>query len=523
MSPRALVLSICLILAAAPAAGDAPTTRPPYPTDLLGPKFSSKAYGLEFRPPADCTEIHKPTPDSVVEFVRDDYNWHLKVWRLRLERSLPLTIHDDQFGQRQDGVLENTVDRLQSNLSGAKILRNEVITVGRARVGMIAVRYDAPTHQRRLAQEAIVEVPDADQRLYYFLEFTGPAKPASEPEDIVNPAEKLAGDTFAQVVDSLTLLDRTDIANDQIQRLYQSRALFAAWSGDHAEPLRAALIPQQWQRIIRDGQDIGYSCAVEDADDKNKPTDNSQIHIAVRSRLIVSPTAHWDTLTKMACSLDRKHEGWSTAAKCAGPKGDLLDSFEQMATSDEQTQPVVIQPQIGREGHLGGDNTEHGLSGQGNVDIRIVRTLEVNTTHRTVQLNPFKIEVPAFYIPQAISYLLPSLLPLDHPKTYMFAVFVPDTQGATPHGTGGQVMARYVDVLPIQQVSFNGQTFQAVQIVDKITLEGPPTLYYYTPDGKLIGSTSTYTQDDKPTTLMVLPTDAATLQRLWKNPDLSLP
>ena len=154
------------------------------------------------------------------------------------------------------------------------------------------------------------------------------------------------------------------------------------------------------------------------------------------------------------------------------------------------------------------------------MDIENVRTLEVMTTHGPVQLSPMKQDVPAFYIPQAIDFLLPTLLPLDRSKTYMFAVFVPDAQN--PAG-GGTVMARYCDVLPVQQVSFNNQTFDSVQVVDRVGLEGPPTTYYFTPEGKFMGSRCVYQDGDDQVTLTVLPADADTLGRLWNQPDLTIP
>jgi hypothetical protein len=84
-------------------------------------------------------------------------------------------------------------------------------------------------------------------------------------------------------------------------------------------------------------------------------------------------------------------------------------------------------------------------------------------------------------------------------------------------------MARYVEVLPIQQVNFRGQTFDAVPITDKITLDGPVTTYYMGLDGKYVGSTTTYTDGDKTTTVEVIPSDSQTIEHIWSHPDLSAP
>jgi hypothetical protein len=517
----ASVLSIFLALLCGIATADDATTQPVdlHPTDLLGPVFTSKLYGLQFRAPLDCEEVHGPTSDAIVEFDRKDYDWRLRAWRLRLQDALPLAGTRDIDGTMHDGVLELALQKLTAGIPDAQVLRNEVINVGTLRVAMIAVRYSTVTQERRLTQQAIVEVPDAGRKLYYFLDLTGPGKPAGEPVDVVNPAEKAAYDTFSEVVDSVVLLDRTQVARDQVERLYETRALFVNWTGDQSQMLRSALLPEQWLRVLRNGRDVGYSYVQETLENQGKSIDDANIRIGIRSRTAVTLASQWDTVTWMTCSLDRKHESWSTLSRNLDARGKQIDAIEQVTTSDEQTKAVALQPQGESDGALGGD-AGTGPLGQGNVDIRTVRELNVLTTHGAIQLNPWKQEVPAFYIPQAINYLLPTLLPLDRPHTYMFAVFVPDAQG--PSG-GGTVMARYCDVLPVEQVSFNNQTFDAVQIIDHVGLEGPPTTYYFTPEGKFMGSRCIYQDGDDQITLTVLPADADTLQRLWIQPDLTIP
>jgi hypothetical protein len=525
------IASICLGLLSAlfcgVAIGDDATTQPDaapdlHPTDLLGPVFTSKLYGLEFRPPLNCEEVHRPTTDTIVEFDRKEYDWRLRAWRVKLEQPLPLAGQRDADGEMRDGVIELALQKLTEGIPDAKTLRNEVITVGRLRVGMLAVRYSNVQQQRRLTEQAIVEVPDSNRRLYYFIDLTGPGKPVGEPDDVINPAEKAASDAFGEVVDSVQLLDQSGIARDQVERLYETRALFVNWTGDHSAIVRQALLPQQWLRVLRNGRDVGYSYVEESVENQGKELDDATIRVGVRSRTAVNLASQWDTITWMTCSLDRKHESWSTLAKNYDARGKQLDAIGQVGTSDEQTKAVVLQPQVDPDsGALGNGYDEHGGPlGQGNVDIQTVRTLDVLTTHGAIQLNPWKQDVPAFYIPQAVNFLLPRLLPLDRPKTYMFAIFVPDASG--PAG-GGTVMARYCDVLPVQQVSFNNQTFDAVKIEDRVGLEGPPTTYYFTPEGKFLGSRCIYQDGDDQITLTVLPADADTLQRLWNQPDLTIP
>ena len=522
-----------VVLAVAGAAADSsvpdgsPSTQPSiHKTDLLGPKFSSHVHGIEFRPPADSVQIDKATADTIVEFDRDDYNWQLKAWSVRLERSLPLTIHKDQYGQEQDGVMEITLANIKQQTPSAEVLRNEVINVGRVRVGMIAVRYETAAHERRFTQQAVIETPDADSKLYYFLDLTGPGKPHMEPDDVVNPAEKLAHDTFAEVVDSVVLLDRTNIIEYQRQGLYGAMGLFVIWNSNHYGPIRAALVPEQYQRIIRDGQDVGYQHIVEEFEPNAKSPEESTLRIGVRSRMMPTPQEQWDTETWMISSADRKHEHWKTAARATDNKGRLIDSFSQVGASDEQTKAFAIETAPDANGSLDPDRDNNALHrgplGQGNVDVATRRTLEATTTHQKTQLSPFKVDVPVFYVPQAISYLLPELLPLK-PKTYMFATFVPSNPESSGVSSGGNVMSRYMEVLPVQHVKFRGQEFDAVPITDKLTLEGALTTYYLSPEGKFLGSTSSFTDGDKTTLIEVVPTDGQTLDHIWNRPDLSRP
>jgi hypothetical protein len=524
-------LSLALI-ARAETPATAPSTEPSayadlHKTDLLGPVFTSHAHGIEFRPPLNCVKVDKAEPDSIVEFDRADYDWRLNVWTVNLQQSLPLSIHKDQYGATQDGVMEITLARIKQQTPDAEVVRNELINVGKIHVGMIAVRYETATHERRFTQQAIVEPPDADDRFYYFFDLSGPGKPQYEPNDVINPAEKLAFDTFAEVLDSIKLLDRTSIVDYQRQALYDTRELFVLWSGEHSLLVKSGLVPEQYQRIIKDNQDVGYQHITEEFQPNLKDSTASMVKIAVRTWTSPTPLQKWDTNAVMYSSADLKHEHWETTAQCTDARGKIIDTLSQIGSSDQATEAVQLQPKESPSGSLlpqepHARDDYGGPLGQGNVDLEIRRSLEVRTTHRAVELNPFRLEVPPFYVPQAYSFILPNILPLK-PKTYMFATFVPNSPENTSANNLGNVMARYVEVLPIQQVNFRGQTFDAVPITDKITLDGPVTTYYMGLDGKYVGSTTTYTDGDKTTTVEVIPSDSQTIEHIWSHPDLSAP
>jgi hypothetical protein len=101
--------------------------------------------------------------------------------------------------------------------------------------------------------------------------------------------------------------------------------------------------------------------------------------------------------------------------------------------------------------------------------------------------------------------MLPRLLPLDRPVTYLFQSYVSDQH---------EVVHRYVDVGFEKEVTIDGRKVKAIPVSDRIRLEGSPTVHYMTRDGKYLGSENVAAK------VWILPTDRATLERLWKDADL---
>ena len=116
--------------------------------------------------------------------------------------------------------------------------------------------------------------------------------------------------------------------------------------------------------------------------------------------------------------------------------------------------------------------------------------------------------IPDYYLPQAVSHLLPRLLPLDQPKKYVFAVYVPDVR---------KVMHRYVDVGEEKKVDLGGATVRAIPIADRVGVEGSVTTHYMGRDGKYLGS------ENADTGITILPSDEATLLGIWKDAELTRP
>jgi len=93
---------------------------------------------------------------------------------------------------------------------------------------------------------------------------------------------------------------------------------------------------------------------------------------------------------------------------------------------------------------------EHEVPGPNQPPVRQTNDHVINVTHasKSENFDPLNQSLPDYYLPQALSQLLPRLLPTDQPKKYLFAVYVPEVRA---------VMHRYVDVGEEKRVNFGGQ------------------------------------------------------------------
>ena len=115
---------------------------------------------------------------------------------------------------------------------------------------------------------------------------------------------------------------------------------------------------------------------------------------------------------------------------------------------------------------------------------------------------PLTRELPPFYTSQAISHLMPRLLPLHQPTGYLFAEYVGDAR---------EVMMHYMDVLPQQAVNIMGRNVIAIPIDDRIGLDGTVTTHYFTPAGKYLGS------ETRDTDTWVIPSTSDAIEKIWSN------
>jgi hypothetical protein len=384
---------------------------------------------------------------------------------------------------------------------------------------MIAARCNAGV-DRGLVQQAIFR---SDDQTFYMLLFTTPARRRDDHSAGDNPGEILAAALFEKVLGTVKLTDRQQLKKEQDQRLIRTRGLFAIWD---EKKLRSILIPQQYLRVVRDGKDAGY---VQVSEHVANHAGNDGVEIETRSHVTIEPDAPVSSSTPntaaagtvvvpttdapaqplaapapvtttrqsvMFVTFDRWHEDWSMITEMDTGHGSPTFNSE-LGNSDMLLRRILDREKAAQMWKEPGKHDQ-----QPPVIERQKYTLSVSQYTKTQAGAPVVRELPVFYLPQALGQLLPRLLSLSEPQTYMFASYVSNQR---------EVMARYVDVLEEQEVDLDGQKVQAVPVKDRIGVEGAATTHYLTPKGEWLGSVS---DDGK---LMVLPSDADSIRKIWKD------
>jgi hypothetical protein len=451
---------------------------------LLDEPYESRAHAFSLRPPKGSKAVRKHGGRSVVEFVDDARGWTLKVSKIVLPQPGSLTETRDAHGTVQPGMLEFTAKRLKEELPAAEIIRQDKINIVDADVGMIVLRY-TQNLKDMLAQQAIVQ---RNAQIYYLIALTTPGAGKGGKDAAGTETERLAVETFRGVLDSVKLLDDQQVRDDQNARLIRTRGLLVNLVSSDPErksPLEQVLIPKQWTRILKNGKDIGYATYEEKMGARKGA--QQTIEIRTRSRITPGNDIQNDVGSILNASIDFRHEDWSTVTqtsnlklRAANPAAYKAPQLAEFGVSDRRT-----------------------VQGQGDVF-----SLQVIYEATDARAEPVVRELPPFYLPQAVSHLLPRLVPIGTPKTYMFAVYVPETR---------EVMARYIDVRAPQKVQFNNQVVRATMVSDRIGLEGPVTTHYFAADHTWLGS------ENDTTGIRILPSDEKTLLALWKDANLAAP
>jgi hypothetical protein len=495
----------------------------------LGPVFESQAAGIAIRPPAGMKQYPVTDESHLAEWFDENRGWRLKLARAVLDTATPLTT-DDQPGQKVPGMLERSVETLKRDLPGAKILRQDVTNIAggdvppqqdgaapqqpKPNVGILSARYTAGA-QRLLAQQALIQ---ANEHLYYVLTLTTPGSNANDDQAPDDPGEKTAVAVFGKMLDNVRLLDRARVHQDQVNRLFRTRTFEANLL---PAKLRAALVPEQWFRILQNGKDVGYTYICEQLaaglprpdEDAIKRAREGNLTPEERSRLIIPPLIspgddiligvrsrvildgirsdktigpiQTDSESWMFVTADRKHEDWSR---------------------------LIVQHEATRKKDAFSE--ELGSSDQHLVGLREGASLTVTQNADAANLPPITQELPPFYLPEALGHLLPRLLPAKEVKGYAFASFV---------GEQRAVMMRYVDVGPEQEVDLGGRVYHVIPVSDRFGFDGTPTIHYLSAEPDANGQRRYLGSQNDQTHITVLASDPTTLQKVWSDANLTRP
>lgn len=499
---------------------NAPATAP---REQLAEPFTSTVGGISIRPPIGMQLLVRLDQTRLAQWRDDRRNWMLSLRRIVLADPTPLTT-ERHLGKPVRGLLEMTLDSLQQSLPGARILRNDVTNIvgaalpeqtdpdaagddkSKPNVGLIIARYSA-AGAPQLLQQAIVR---GDNHLYYLIEFTTPGSKSIDDKGAEDPNERAAVSMFQEVLDTVHLVDTSKIREEQEKRLYATRAFLTNLT---PAKLRKALVPEQWFRILVGGKDVGYTYVMEqlagglpepDADlvkraregklsdeEKSRPlllprmTPGEDILVGAKTRVVMNgPRSNktqgpiqTDSENWMFVTADRKHEDWSRL----------------IVQHDETRQKDAFSEELG-------------TSDQHLVGLKAGATLTVTQSADAVNLPPLNQEVPPFYLSGAAGHLLPRLFDVRERKQYAFASFV---------GERREVVMRYIDVGPSQEVNLDGMVYKVVPITDRIGFDGPPTMHYLSADPGPDGRRKYLGSENKQTHTLVIASDLPTIEKIW--------
>jgi hypothetical protein len=493
--------------------------------DLLGEKFESLAAGISFRGPAGWKEARNRGGDEVVQFTDEETHRVLTVNRLDFNPPVEMTLHQvtPPGGKPHDenGLFEETVDRLKTDQPAIVIDRQEVTQLPTGDgwtmdVGQIAAHYSSGA-DHFITMIALIRQSPADKstttasRMYYSFSLT-----AGIPKDVKiesDPEVRKIAETFNQVIDSIRLLDQSIIRDEQDARLFRTRALFLNMTEAR---MRQSLVPEQWLRLIKDGKDIGYSYLIEEVA-RDLPRRGQQlidangtdgVLIGIRTRTMPEAGTQVDTESWMWATFDRKFEKFTSFA--VTKKGDEEDRFSEIGSTNTQTKLIkerVNNRELDKGEKFGQDDKKFD-PGQPALRQMEVSTLDVVFKGKNRVAPTLSQQLAPWYLPQATAHMLPRLAAKEQGKTFMFAIYNSDHHA---------LMARYVDVENEQKVDIGGQSRLAIPVRDRLGLEGSVTTHYFTSEGKYLGSVNPESK------ITVLPADRSTIERLWKNADLSRP
>ena len=367
-------------------------------------------------------------------------------------------------------------------------------SIKKPNVGLIVMRY-TEGGVRYLTQQALIQ---ANSHVYYILTLTTPGGKGLQADSPIEPIEKEAVGAFSAMLDQVRLTDRGAIRAEQDERLDHTRNLLV---NINSRAMHAALVSEQWLRIIRDGKDIGYTYITEDpaasippklteaqvkehksVRDLIRPGDG--VLIGMRARLIQDGMRsdkskgpiQTDSASWFFVSGDLKHEDWSRLIVTDDHVNPNPSRLDEIGTSDKrQINKIVIADPKKPGGALPVGKRPEPYLQAADGRLRAGRDA-ADQQGKCAAGSPAARYRPGTSRRRSCSCSRDcSRARSNEPKKYMFASYVSEPTR--------QVMQRYVDVLPAARVPFNKQFVQAVQIRERLGLDGPITTHYITVDG----------------------------------------
>jgi len=492
------IVALLLVAASALFAADKPASKTVAADeedirDRLGERFTSQGRGISFRPPLGGAQNKRTAIGTeIVRYSASDEKWSLNVSMLTFEKPMRLISVDnpttpEDESKTKPGILQQIVQQLQQNNQGTEILRQDKVNLGLNDVGMLVARY-TQGGQTMLRQQAIIQRND---QLFYLLDFSSPSghTPADKP-DVEDPSERMAADIFAAVLDSVQLLDQKALLVDEEERLYRTRTLLLTLPNR----IKSAIAAEQYFRVMQNGKDIGWMYVTEEPGERQG---ESGFSVASLSEAAPQATLRVQVASEMFCSLNLKKakEAWVTINTIE--KDKIKSHASEFGQSEKKIERVLDE----RNGDTDNDPKAPKMRSTERYHLQVTQTNKSNAT-------PIHRDLPPFYVPQAISAMLPRLLPLSEAKGYLFLVWV---------GNERELIKRYLDVEPVRTDTFAGQTFKAIVVKDRIGLEGEPTFHYFTTDGRYLGSYN------KSNGVSIVSSTQQTMAQLWPNANFERP
>jgi hypothetical protein len=459
--------------------------------DRLGERFTSRGRGVSFRPPIGGAQIKRtPIGMEIVRYSAADEKWSLNVSMMTFDKPVRLVSVDnpttpEDESKTKPGILQQIVGGLLQNNVNTAVLRQDVVNLGTNDVGMIVARY-AQGGQTMLRQQAIIQRND---QLFYVLDFTSPSgrTPADGP-NVEDPAERVAVDIFAAVLDSVQLLDQKALLADEEERLYRTRTLLV----NLPKKIQSTVTPEQYFRVMQGEKDVGWMYVTEELGERQG---ENGFFVASLSEATPQANLTLKVASEMFCSLNLKKakEAWVTVNVIE--KGGVKSHASEFGQSEKKNERME------KELEARDDPKAPTLKMAERYHFHVTQTDNVTVT-------PIERDLPPFYVSQAISAMLPRLVPLTQAKGYLFLVWV---------GSERELIKRYIDVEPVRTETFNGQTNKMIVVKDRIGLEAEPILHYFTVEGRYLGSFN------KASGVTIASSSQELMVKLWPNATFARP